>query len=295
MLDSGSSTDSVRRYSSVPASARDSSPALAVPPGALVALCERLAALPSAATGMLILGQGEQPVGRILFEQGRICWASAQSMRRRLTDLLCHQHDPPLDPERVERAYADCVKNRKIFGEHLLEVGIVSEHGLRRALRQHIAESLAVLSDPALISQWTAHDQRSYDARLTFSTGELLTNLGGVWDFDAAYEAHARLRRVVEPASCVGLGFVRTPAGDVLPVAQCNAENTSALELLDLGGWVGQLPQSLQHAVEQPHFACYRRSDGCVALGWLEKRIGYAVVCALPSAVSQVLSRILSV
>lgn len=294
MLNDATSSHSARRYSSVPASARDSSPALMVPPAALVALCERLAALPVSATGMLVFGTSEQPVGRILFEQGRICWASANSMRRRLTDLLCHQHEPPLDPERVEQAYVECVKNRKIFGEHLLQVGIVTEHGLRRVLRQHIAESVALLSDPALTSHWIAREQRAYDARLTFATGELLTNLGAVWDFEAAHEASARLRRVVEPAACVGLGFVRTPSGDLLPVAQCNAQNTSALELLDLGGWVGGLPQSLQHAVEHAQFACYRRSDGCMALGWIEERIGYVVVCASPSAVGQVLSRVLN-
>ena len=295
MFEDTSPAPSVRRYSSVPASARDSSPALAVPPSALLAFCERLAALPRSGTGVLLFGDVETPIGRILFEKGRVCWASAHNMRKRLTDLLCHQHDPPLDRERVEQAYAECVRSRKIFGEHLLECGVVSEHGLRRALRQHIAESMALLSDPAIPARWIGQEQRSYDARLTFSTGELLTNLGALWDLDAAYEATSRLRRVAEPAECVGIGFVVTPAGELLPVAQSYSDNVSALDLVGLGSWVGRLPTSLQHAIEQPHFACYKRADGNTALGWIDGRIGYAVVCSSPSAVSQVLSRILNV
>lgn len=293
MASDESAPRSASRYSSIPASARDSSPALAVPPAALLHFCERLAALPQQATGVLVLGAPEAPVGRVLFERGRVCWAAAHSMSKRLTDLLCHQHSPPIEAERVQRAYEECVKHRKIFGEHLVETGVVTEDGLRRALRQHIAESMALLSDPALPSSWFGREQQLYDARFTFSTGELIVNLGALWDMDAAYQATARLRRVAEPAACVGLGFVRTPPNDLLPVAQSYSASVSAVDLLALGTWVQQLNDQLRGALE-PDFACYKRSDGCTAVGWTEGRLGYAVICNSPGAITQVMSRVLN-
>jgi hypothetical protein len=294
MLDHVPSPRSDHHQSSVPASARDSSPALSVPPAALLLLCERLARLPRHATGVLVFGSTSDPAGTMMFERGRICWAAARSMRSRLTDLLRFQHDPPLEPARVELAYEECVRDRRIFGEYLVESGIVTEHGLRRALRQHIAESMALLSHPTLSSSWTQQHEHFHDARFTFSTGELLTNLGAVWDLDAAFAATARLRRVAEPVECIGLAFVTLASGDVIPVAQTCSSGVSATDLIAMGTWLQRLPTSLQGAIVSPDFACYRRADGCTALGWTEGRIAYAVVCNSSVAVSQVMSRVLA-
>jgi hypothetical protein len=294
MFDDSSAAQSTRRYSSVPASAQDSSPALAVPPATLLLFCERLADLPRHATGTLVFGSAQAPVGRILFEQGHVSWAAAQNMRRRLTDLLCHQQDPPIDPERVEKAYAECVAQRGVFSDYLVQSGLVTVEGMRRALRQHFAESMALLSDPALAVTWVSGGRSDYDPRFTFSTGELLTNLGALWDMDAAYRATARLRRVAEPGACVGVGFVRTHSSDLLPIAHSYSGSVSAVDLLALGKWVTELPGLLRDALESPEFASYKRADGCTALGWTEGRIGYALVCNSAAAVSQVMSRILT-
>lgn len=228
-----------------------------------------------------------------MFERGQVCWAAAASMRRRLTDLISHQHDPPLEPALVESAYRECVKERKVVLEHLVASGVATKEGLRRALRQHIAESMALLSDPAIKTRWVGQERSGYDPAFAFSTGELLANIGALWDVGAACEATARLRRVAEPATCFGVGFARTASGDLLPVAHCHSAGCSVAELLALGGWIGHLPEVLAGVIGRPEFASYKHEDGRTALGWIEGRIGYALVCGSPTTIGHVVSRIL--
>jgi hypothetical protein len=175
-------------------------------------------------------------VGTVLVERGRVCWAVASSMRRRLTDIMRNQRDPPLPAEDLERIYAECVEAGKPLGETLLERGIVSESGLRSALRQHSAEAIALLSFPPKEFTWKPRRAASYDPRFTFTASELMVSLGALVDVSAARAARLRLRQALAGTGS-GAGFIdagKTP----VPVAAEQEDQISVENLRMLGEWL---------------------------------------------------------
>src|ERR1700753_1700020 len=97
--------------------------------------------LPAGATGALRFGEH----GIVLVESRKICWAAANNMRVRLTDILCNTATPPVPRDQVEEIARACTKTRRPLGESLVESGLVSETGLKAALRRHTVEAVAHL------------------------------------------------------------------------------------------------------------------------------------------------------
>ncbi|HEX7604009.1 MAG TPA: DUF4388 domain-containing protein [Polyangiaceae bacterium] len=250
---------------------------------AVVELLDQVEQLPSGATGALLVGPRAQPCGSVLVENGRVCWAMANGMKRRMTDLLRYQALTPLDPAQIEDVYKHCRARGIALGEALVESGIVSPDGLRRALRQHTAEAMERLSLSTQELSWVEHRKRAYDARFTFVPGEILVGLVGLRMSVRAAHAQATLRLAVDVPNA-GAAFARVQgAAFPLPVAATGMETLPVRELVGIGRWAMDT-LDLAGAFEPE-----RRLVGAVAdtgralLTWLDEGLVYVAVCEDPS------------
>lgn len=212
-------------------------PALDV--SSFVELVDRVDQLPDPATGAFVVGPQQSPVGTILVEDRRICWAAVGGMGRRMTDILRRQSDPPLDTAVVEAAYRRCRESGRPIGEELVSSGLVSNDGLRRALRQHTAEAIGLLSGmPGVSIRFVEHKQRRFDARFSFTPTDLVLAIGVRADPSRACRTQARLADALEGGEGLGLGFLRSSAAAHLtPIASFRSGGLRAAELLALGAW----------------------------------------------------------
>jgi hypothetical protein len=279
------------RPSTLPASAPDSSPALLVPPEAAAVFLTRIEQLPSDSTGAFVCGDTAEAAGSVLVERGRVCWAVANSMRRRLTDIMRFQREPPLAAEELEQVYADCRKAGRPLGEVLLERGIVTEVGLRSALRQHSAEAIALLSFPPRRCVWQPREHTSYDPKFTFSAAELMVSLGALVDVAATRTARLRLRYALAGAGS-GAGFIdaaKTP----IPVAAVNEDSISVENLRMLGDWLHGFRAARGAWVDEPRVVscCWKTGESVV--GWFEGTLSFAALCDSSALAAQVISRVM--
>lgn len=262
-----------------------------VSPWRAVRLLEDIESLPTDATGALVFGRAKRPEGSILVEAGRVCWATATRMRRRLTDLLRFQADPPLLPDVLEAVYRRCRDEGRPLGESLVELGLVSRDGLRRALGQHSAEAIALLANPGSpVWTWVEHRHRRYDAAFTFSPAELLSGMGAVCRPHAARHAARQLEQNLEGGG-FGAAFVRDPAhARAIPIAafECGALGVHAVAAL--GEWVaGALDLSSAFDADSRLVVAGRRDGGAI-VGWREGEIDYVAQCTDPSSVAYVIA-----
>lgn len=201
--------------------------------GAALRLLELVEELGREATGAMLFGRN----GIVLIEKGLLCWATAEGMRHRLTDLLRLGCSPPLEAAALENVYLSCKRDGVPIGERLVSSGLISAKGLRSGLRQHNAEALALISASGVSHDFRAHSKNRYDARFTFSTVELLASIGGLrFPAEAAW-AKGHLRSVLpERAYAVavmqGGGFALP-----LPIACSGSAPLSCRELLEVAQW----------------------------------------------------------
>lgn len=262
-----------------------------------VRLLEEIEQLPAGATGALHVTEespGHEPLGSILVEGGRVCWAVASGMNRRLTDIIRHQTSPPLERATVEDVYRRCRLQGKPFGEYLVSSGLVSTDGLRRALRQHTGEALAMLSRAGGTSvEWRDHPGRRYDARFTFHAGELLVALGALRSYPKAADVNARLQAVLD-GSAAGAAFVRSAdMALLLPVAAVKVgAQVRVPDFLDLGRWAaGILDLCECFSPNRKVVACVG-TDGASTVAWQEGDTAYVAACEDPSTAACVIVRI---
>lgn len=175
-----------------------------------------------------------QTVGSVFVETGRVCWAAAPGRSGRLRDLL-HRHSARrIDDAELDDAFAVCRDAQRPLGELLVERGLVSDDGLRAALKQHTVESLIAQCDgvPRPVT-WVRHRRRGYSARFTFTPVELLAAAGA-----QLYPAEAAPSIVVDlpGASTVGSFAI---GDEELPVAvwASGPAASSVRDLLGLGDW----------------------------------------------------------
>jgi hypothetical protein len=252
-----------------------------------VRLLETIEQLPAGATGALLINPGSpegEPSGSVLVEGGRVCWAVATGMKERLTDILRHQASPALDRALLEDAYRRCRVHRKPLGEYLVESGLVSRDGLRRALRQHTGEAVAVLSRASDRStEWREHRSKRYDASFTFSPSELLVGLGALRGYYKAREASERLHFVLDGAA-TGAAFVRSSDTAVLlPVAAVGADRIGVRELVDIGRWAAGILDVCQCFSPQRTLVSCTGGGGASFVAWQEGDILYVAACEDPS------------
>lgn len=285
-------SDGRRDAPTIPCRDSASSPAHSVPPAAVVPLFERVEDLPAGATGALLFGAERAPAGAILVEAGRICWAAVDSMRRRLTDLLRQNTEPPIRAEVLQAAFRKCRESGRPFGETLVAEGIVSEDGLRRTLRQHSAESIAVLTLLGnLPVRFKESKERRYDARFTFSPAELLCTIGALREPTHAAHARMRLRELLAQGG-LGVAFHRSHATALpVPIGVVGADLVSVSEIVEAGQWsVGAQDVSAAMGARAEVYAA-GSSSGRFATTWLEGDVVYTIFCESTAVLARVLAK----
>ncbi len=278
------------RFSTLPAVDAASSPARSVPLRRLTAFFRRVEDLGPDATGALLFACEARDVGALLIERGRVCWAATPEMRARFTALICDQSEGRLAPEQVRAVYKRCIESGEPLGQTLVADGVVSDEGLRRVLRQHNAEAVALLSLPGRVATWHPRPDHSYDPRFSFTPAELYVSVGALANVPGARVARSRLRALASPPN-IGAGFIVT-GHELLPVAEVNGSAISVAQLQVLEGWLGELAQTTTLGMGAPRLSLLRTESDQCALGWFEGCLAFAVLSAHSQQSYRLMSRL---
>jgi hypothetical protein len=266
-------------------------PSIPAGPGlmpAVLRLLDFIDELPSGATGALRFGD----FGLILLQARKICWAVAQPMRLRLTDLLRNQSTPPLPREAVEEVYRKCKDSGHPLGEALVASGLVSEAGLRSALFKHNGEAIAHLARAyATPDSFTGHTGTGYDPAFSFSSCEVLAMLGALDDPGRAIAAQFELANTLV-SECSGAAFARSNAvGGPLVIAVDRSCDVPVNDLIEICTWVTGL---FDVARTFDPRACAARANwgGTALVTWQVKEVGYVGLCASRPAAARLFSQL---
>jgi len=252
-------------------------PSIPVGPGVLgraLALLDRVETLPADAVGALRFGDR----GSVLVESRLVCWAVASDMQHRLTELLRHQQDPPLDRAHFVELYRQCKDDNAPLVEALLSRGGVSASGLRAALFRHTAEAIAHLAmSDASYEGFVPH--APYRARFLFSTNEILACLGARGDPALALAAQRTLEDTLVPDTS-GWAFVRDGSrGAPVVVAVKNAALRGE-EMIEICAWVSSLFDVTQVFDDAVRIASASWPGGRYVVAWRERETYFAAASA---------------
>ena len=249
---------------------------------------------PHESGAFLVDGDGDGAVlGSVFVETGRVCWASSPGRSGRLRDLLLRNSARPVNDVELDDAFAACRKAQRPLGELLVERGLVSDDGLRAALKQHTVESLIAQCDgqPRAVT-WVPHRHRGYHARFTFTPVELLAAAGAQlypnWSLGAEPEWIFEL----PGASTLG-SFAIGDEDQPVAVWAAGAGAARVRDLLGLGDWAaaalavcnGFSPAAMDRALAGV--------TGSAALGWRSsRRLVHAAVIDDPAILVQVVGEL---
>lgn len=249
--------------------------ALATPSGPdnVLRVLAELEGLPDDATGALAFGPETKLSGVVLVERGRVCWAAAAGLQRRLTSLLRASCTPPLDEPDAERLFIECRQQNRPMGEVLVERGRVSPEALRAALLHHTAESLATGSSWTAAPRWVPHRARGYQSSFTFLPVELLSYASTVARPDKVSSACARL---VELAGARSSAVFEWPGAALLGCTLPQEHPTSLRALRCAGAWAAL---TLADVATPSTLKFTRDSHGGVWIGWTDATLNFLVRC----------------
>ncbi|MDB4943204.1 MAG: hypothetical protein JWP97_2738 [Labilithrix sp.] len=217
-----------------------SGPVLHVPLRRSVDACAFVDELGGRAVGEIVVSDPAGPRGTVFVEGGRICWAAARGLGRRLGELLGARASVP--PADMQSMFAACKEQRIPLGEHLVGQGVLSADALREALLQHTIESLGRLCAGDARGAWCPRSGAGYSPRFTFATAELLASIGSTVHARLAARVQPMLATVFDDEGDWGAAFVRTAhAAFPEPIALRGGGLHSATELLRLGKWAASL------------------------------------------------------
>lgn len=173
--------------------------------------------------------------GAVFVEDGRICWAAATGLSRRLSELLVAHTG--VARESMEAIFLRCKAERRPLGEFLVAEGIVQPRDLRSALERHTVESLLALTGRGRRAVFRPRPRGGYSPQFTFGTSELLTRASATEDPAAADVAEAELERWLSREAW-GAAFVRRPSRATPdPIALRGHGPQTARDLLGLAKW----------------------------------------------------------
>ena len=256
---------------------------------ALGELLELVHELPDGATGELVVGEEDAPLGAIFVERGRVCWAAARGLGRRLIDLLTRTSARPLDPLAVESLYRRCRETRTPFGERLVQEGLIASDELRAALRRHTLESCALLSASQARTRWFPRPRGGYNPAFTYSTAELVVSAGAARDCLRAEVARQELQRVASKRLC-GLAFARD-AGFAEPtaIAALDADDMKPRTLSAIGRWSADALDVASAVTRKVRFHVVSTAGGHAALTWERDAVAYVALLADHGSLSRAL------
>lgn len=258
---------------------------------ALRDMLERVETLPEEACGALLFSDSGNRKGTLYVEHGRICWAVARGMGRRLTDLVLGEAASGITHTQMEALYKACRVDGRPWGQTLVEQGVIEPAGLRLALAKHTAEALSAMSQWSRPTcHWLDRGQVSYDAMFTFSTPEIAATVGASRHAGARAERLAELRALV-PEGAFGAAYPWPESErDQLPIAVVGADARPVETVIDLGKWAhNQLELARAMAQECSPVTAVSAAGGAV-VAWTTAGGFAAAVCDT----FQMLARMLS-
>ncbi len=236
---------------------------------------ERVDTLPADAIGALRFGSE----GLVLVESRAVCWAAAPGMRPRLTQLLRHEHNPPLSREQLREVYRQCRDGQVPLADALLALPGLSPNALRSALFRHTAEAIAHLASSAARYEGFVPKPR-YRARFAFSTAEILAYLGARCDPGLARQADAILEENLVPETS-GWAFLRDVGmGAPVVVAARGTPPLPGAEMLELSLWATSLFDVTAVFDDDVRVASASFRGGRYVVAWRSEGTYFAVVCA---------------
>jgi hypothetical protein len=244
--------------------------------------------LPADAVGALTFDSA----GVILVERRRVCWALSDAMTFHLTDVLCRIATPPIERSAVEAVYRHCKEHGVPISTALLSSGLISEVGLRLALREHNREALLRLSETtAMPTRFRKLAEKSYDARFVFSTAELLASLGAAADERRAARADAELTRSLVPAS-VGCAFAFNDTTPIV-VALSDRCDLPVTQLLEVSRWATAFMAAGSDVDPNATVCSATWSSSTAVVAWRRDDVGYVAFCATRVASALLLDKLL--
>lgn len=233
-------------------------------------------------SGLLSFGAAE---GGIFVERGRICWAAAQGLQRRLRDLL-HPLLPVSEVE-LERTYEDCRAEGRLFGQHLVARGLVEPHAFERALRRHSAESLVKLCRSPRTPTWFPRQGRGYSPRFTFRPVDVLFDLVDLTLPGLRIAATAELTPLLGPDRRAVSFLVGDTHEPPIPLTAF-AEHSSVASLRSFGHWAAGLQAATRELAVTPSLTLATAAAGQAVCLWWRGRVLHAMICDDRSSLASV-------
>lgn len=199
---------------------------------------ERLDVVKPGSTGAFFYGDPKDPVGTVLLDEGRVCWAVARGMRHRLTDLLREESVSAVDEAKIKSIYNVCRQERRPLASALVEEGVVSHEGFRNVIRRHTTEAmLEIGATGEQRRSWIERRRGHYASKVSFSSLDLVLCVGELLFVDQAEEARAHLDDIV-PAQARGIAFMRTEGrAGVMPIAGLRSTDIKVRDAGAMGKW----------------------------------------------------------
>jgi hypothetical protein len=235
-------------------------------------------------SGLLSFGADARD-GGILVEKGRICWAVAPGMQRRLKDLLRTTDRGDIDFDRI---YERCRANGNLLGQTLVDEGWITGPELEAALRTHSAESLVELCATDDAPSWTSRGSRGYLPRFTFRPVDLLLEVVSLSVPELQVRARAELALLDRP-DYRGAAFASDDTYAVMVPVATSGELT-VHELWSLGRWAMHLPLAARELGATPTFTLAARDIDTIAVWWRDQLL-YAVASEDRSSVAALAAR----
>jgi len=264
-------------------------PSDATGPWGVTPFLETVDAMSGGGTGALVFGPRDKPFGMVLVEHGQICWAVATGMEQRLTILLEEQAPDSMPPSSTRDIIRRCARESLPLGETLVESGVVSQSGLRLALRRHTLEALLALQkSPYKEPAWVEHQKHRYEARFTFSPRELLVGIGAMLYDQEATRAEHELAQIVKRG--MAASFLRDTGSSMpYPVYELRGDELSIKELFSLGKWAAATADVASPLSGAEGLVSVTTPARKSAVTWASGRLLHVAVCDDPPSLGRLI------
>jgi predicted regulator of Ras-like GTPase activity (Roadblock/LC7/MglB family) len=242
-------------------------------------------------SGLLEVGTGIEPIGKVLLVSGRVAWATCVYQPENLGQLLRRLgHLSESDLERVEATYTEQGGKTKL-GRLLEEAGLVTRPVLRRCLLLHVRMALAcMLPNHDLRAHWTPGECAG-DEDLTFALDQLLVGLAGRSDDpwiagDRLWALAQELSQLKSVDGFRGAVIATGEGASVTSVGYADAAGTGVQELaLVSSSLLVESRQIAPHlSTGPPRCGFLEGPEGIVIASWIDEQRSLIVAAAVDTS-----------